>query len=197
MIRLSDEETKDEPRVALPPAVTGHLFKSRTVLVFGEVTTELAVSTTAQLFAMAAVSGDPIRVIVHSPGGHVEAGDTIRDVIRAIEPEVTMIGTGWVASAGALIFVAAKRENRFCLPNTRFLLHQPLGGVRGPASDIEIEAAQITSMRERLNRIFADATGQPLEKVTRETDRNLWMTAEEAKAYGLVGAVVASLHEIG
>ena len=183
-----DERSSSSRHVA--NQVPKHLFKSRTVLLFGEVTTELAEATCAQILALAATGDDPIRVVIHSPGGHVEAGDTIRDVIRFVRPEVKMLGTGWVASAGALIYVAAERKNRFALPNTRFLLHQPLGGVRGRSSEIEIEAAQILAMRERLNRIFAEATGQPLEKITQETERNFWMTAQEALAYGLVGKIV-------
>jgi ATP-dependent Clp protease protease subunit len=126
----------------------------------------------------------------------VESGDTIHDVIRFIRPEVKMVGTGWVASAGALIFVAARKENRFALPNTRFLLHQPLGGVRGRASDIEIEAAQILAVRERINRLFAGATGREYEKIAQETERDLWMTAGEAKEYGLVHRVIESALEI-
>ena len=122
--------------------------------------------------------------------------DTIHDVIRFIRPVVKVVGTGWVASAGALIYVAAEREHRFALPNTRFLLHQPLGGVRRPASDIEIEAAQILAMRERLNRLFARATGQDLAKVTSETERNLWMTATEAQSYGLVHRIVERISDV-
>lgn len=187
------EAARDDTLVA---RVSQNLFQSRTVLLFGEITTKLAASVTAQLLALAAESSAKIRLLVHSPGGHVEAGDTIHDVIRFIEPEVVVIGSGWVASAGALIFVAAKRENRVCLPNTRFLLHQPLGGVGGPASDIEIEAAQILAMRERLNRIFATATGQPYEKVARETERNFWMTASQARDYGLVSRVIERTTEV-
>ena len=169
------------------------LFASRTVLVFGEVDSALARSVTAQLVALSTLGQEPIRVIVNSPGGHVESGDTIHDAIRCISAPVTMIGTGWVASAGALIFSAAPKERRFALPNTRFLLHQPLGGAGGPASDIEIEATQILSMRERLNRIFAEATGQTYERICRDTERNFWMTASEACAYGLVHRVIAKL----
>jgi ATP-dependent Clp protease protease subunit len=172
------------------------LFAARTVLIYGEVNTRLARTVTAQLVALAASGDAPIRMIVHSPGGHVEAGDTIHDLVRAIAPSVTMIGTGWVASAGALIYSAARRENRYALPNTRFLLHQPLGGAGGPASDIEIEASQILQMRERLNRIFARATGQEYEKVVRDTERNFWMTAKEACEYGLVHRVVEKLGDV-
>jgi ATP-dependent Clp protease, protease subunit len=168
----------------------GKLFASRTVLIFGEVTTALAEAAAAQLLALAAAGRAPIRVLLHSPGGHVEAGDTIHDLIRFIEPEVRILASGWVASAGALIYAAAERRHRFALPNTRFMLHQPLGGVGGPASDVEIEARQILCMRERLNHIFARATGQPYDKLVRDTDRNYWLSAEEAKAYGLVSRIV-------
>jgi ATP-dependent Clp protease protease subunit len=174
------------------PLVRDHLFASRTVLVFGEVTTALAESVSAQLLALADRGDEPIRMVIHSQGGHVESGDTIHDVIRFIAPTVRILGSGWVASAGALIFAAAEREHRFALPNTRFLLHQPLGGVGGPASDVEIEARQILAMRQRLNRIFADATGQTLERIARDTERNHWMSAEEARDYGLLGTIVRS-----
>jgi ATP-dependent Clp protease, protease subunit len=168
----------------------GKLLDMRTVMIFGEITTELAERTIAQLFALESKGAEPVRVVIHSQGGHVEAGDAIHDVIRFIKPEVTTIGTGWVASAGALIYVAAERERRLALPNTRFMLHQPLGGVRGPESDIAIEAAQIMEARRRLNRIFAAATGHSEQKIAADTERNLWMNAEEAVAYGLVGRVV-------
>ena len=175
-----------------PGSLVGeHLFASRTVLVFGEIDVALAESVTAQLLTLAAQSRDPIRMFINSPGGHVEAGDTIHDVIQFVASEVRVLATGWCASAGALIYSAARRENRYALPNTRFLLHQPLGGVGGPASDVEIEARQIARMRERLSRIFAQATGQPFEKVQRDTERNHWMSAEEAREYGLVGRIVA------
>ena len=177
--------------------VREHLFAARTVLIFGEVTTALAESVCAQLLALAERGSEPIRVLIHSPGGHVEAGDTIHDVIRYVGPRVQMLGSGWVASAGALIYAAAAREQRFALPNTRFLLHQPLGGVGGPASDVEIEARQILLMRQRLNGIFAAATGQTVEKIASDTERNHWMNAEEARAYGLVGSIVQSIAALG
>jgi len=193
---------KDDPRDLVPLAddaflgrAAEALFTSRTVLVYGEVNTKLARTVSAQLVALAAAGDAPIRMIVHSPGGHVEAGDTIFDLVRAVAPDVIMIGTGWVASAGALIYAAAKKENRYALPNTRFMLHQPLGGMGGNASDIEIEAAQIVQMRERLNRIFADATGQPYDKIVRDTDRNFWMNAKEAREYGLVHRIIERFAE--
>ena len=147
----------------VPPA---DVFGAGKVLVFGEVDMKMAERVTAQLLAYAESEGD-IRVIVNSPGGHVESGDTIHDMIRFVGNRVKVIGTGWVASAGAHIFLGARRENRFCLPFTRFLLHQPLGGVRGQASDITIEAEEIIKMRERLIREIAAETGQPYDKVVK------------------------------
>ncbi|MEY4551293.1 MAG: Endopeptidase Clp [Pseudomonadota bacterium] len=189
LTRLSTPPPQDDKD---SPLVREHLFAARTVLVFGEVTSALAEKVCAQLLALAERGNDPIRVVIHSQGGHVEAGDSIHDVIRFIRPEVRMLGTGWVASAGALIYVAARRENRFALPNTRFLLHQPLGGVGGSASDVEIEARQILLMRARLNALFAAATGHALQKIGQDTERNHWMNATEAREYGLVGAIIDS-----
>lgn len=199
MFRL-DEDDDEKKQIDLPEPqpsqVQKALFKSRTVLIFGEVDMKMAERVSAQLLALAVEGDGDIRVIINSPGGHVEAGDTIHDMIRFVGPRVKMIGTGWVASAGAHIYLGALKENRFCLPNTRFLLHQPLGGVRGQASDISIEAEEILKMRERLNRIIARETGQPFEKIVTDTERNFWMGAEEAKAYGLVTKVVALASEV-
>jgi ATP-dependent Clp protease protease subunit len=146
---------------------------------------------------MAAESDDGITIYINSQGGHVEAGDTIHDMIRFVRPKVRIVGTGWVASAGALIFVSVPLERRFCLPNTRFLLHQPAGGAGGTASDIEIEAREILRMRDRLNQIFARETGQTLERIEEDTHRNFWLDAEAAIKYGLVGKVVERFDELG
>lgn len=190
-----DHENDAESSEKLSPVTSG-LFKSRTVLVFGEVNNKLARTVTAQLLALAHQSDDPIRVFVNSEGGHVESGDTIHDMIRFIKPKVQIVGTGWVASAGALIYVAAKKQDRYCLPNTRFLLHQPMGGARGQASDIEIETQQILQMRERLNRIFSRETSQPYEQVVQKTERNFWMTATEAVEFGLVSKIIESVSQL-
>src|SRR6201999_2420172 len=191
-----DDEKEDKSKSPDPQSseISKALYKSRTLLIFGEVDMKMAERVTAQLLAYAESDGD-IRVIVNSPGGHVESGDTIHDMIRFVG-RVKMIGTGWVASAGAHIFLGAKKEYRFCLPFTRFLLHQPLGGVRGQASDITIEGEEILKMRERLNREIAAETGQPMEKVLQDTERNYWLSAEEAKAYGLVGRIVQRADEV-
>jgi ATP-dependent Clp protease protease subunit len=194
-----DDNEKEKPEDKTPEQpvspVAQALFKSRTVLIFGEVDMKMAERVTAQLLAHADSEGD-IRVILNSPGGHVESGDTIHDVIRFVGRRVKIIGTGWVASAGAHIYLGAPRENRYALPFTRFLLHQPLGGVRGQASDIHIEAEEILKMRDRLNREIAKETGQPLEKIVADTERNFWMSAEQAKDYGLVGKVISTMSEM-
>jgi ATP-dependent Clp protease protease subunit len=197
--RLDDEDDDDQARKPDMPMTSGPvqnaLFKGRTVLVFGEIDMRLAERVTAQLLAMAADNDKDIRVMINSPGGHVESGDTIHDVIRFCGPKVKVIGTGWVASAGAHIFLGASKENRLCLPNTRFLLHQPAGGVRGQASDIKIEAEEIVKMRDRVNRMIAAETGQSFDKVVKDTQRNFWMSAEEAKAYGIVSRIISRTDE--
>jgi ATP-dependent Clp protease protease subunit len=198
--RLDDDDDDDQSRKPDMPMTSGPvqnaLFKGRTVLVFGEIDMRLAERVTAQLLAMAADSDKDIRMIINSPGGHVESGDTIHDVIRFCGPKVKVVGTGWVASAGAHIFLGAAKENRLCLPNTRFLLHQPMGGVRGQASDIQIEADEIVKMRERVNRMIAKETGQDYDKVVKDTQRNFWMSAEQAIEYGIVSRIVSRTDDV-
>jgi ATP-dependent Clp protease protease subunit len=172
------------------------LFKARAVVISGEINQDLAERVTTQLIALAAESSDTITLYLNSQGGHVEAGDTIHDMIRFVDAPVRIVGTGWVASAGALIYVSVPRERRFCLPNTRFLLHQPAGGAGGTASDIAIEAREILRMRERLNKIFAEATGQPFERIEEDTNRNFWLDAEAAIAYGIAGKVVKTSKDL-
>jgi ATP-dependent Clp protease protease subunit len=194
--RLDQEDDKTNPEAAAPAIVEKALFKSRVVLLTGEVNDVVARRVTERLLALAGDSDDPITLVVSSPGGHVESGDMIHDIIGFIKPKVNMLGAGWVASAGALIYCAVPKAQRFCLPNTRFLLHEPRGGIGGMASDIEIQAREIIRMRERLNKIFADATGQTIEQVKKDTDRDHWMLPSEAVAYGLVGKVVKTAAEI-
>jgi len=180
----------------MPTKIFERLFQSRTVLIHGEVDSRLAQQVTAQLLALSASGDDPITIFIHSEGGHVEAGDSIHDIVRFVKPKVRMIGTGWVASAGTHIYLAAAKKDRFCLPNTRFMIHQPLGGIGGRATDIRIEAEEILKARERLNKTIADATGQPLERVAKDTDRNYWMSPEEALEYGIVGKIIKSSSEL-
>jgi ATP-dependent Clp protease, protease subunit len=174
------------------------LFKGRKVMVFGQVNDKLARDVVSRILALVDESQKPIQVYVNSPGGHVESGDSIHDVIKFVRGSVPvhMIGTGWVASAGALIYLAGDKQHRYCLPNTRFLLHQPMGGVQGPATDIDIEAREIIKMRERINQIIATETGQPIERVRKDTDRNYWMSAREAIDYGLATKIITAMDEL-
>ena len=177
-------------------AVSNKLLETRTITIFGEINQKLAKEVTERLVLLSNQSDDPVKLIINSQGGHVESADTIFDMINFSSAPVKIIGTGWVASAGALIFSAPPLENRLCLPNTRFLLHQPSGGVFGQAADIGIEAKEIMKMKKRLNMILSNQTGQPIEKIEADTDRNFWMSAEEAKEYGLVGRIINSTDDV-
>lgn len=188
-----DAETKAKPT----PGIEERLFKARTILIYGGIDQKIAKEVSARLLALQAAGDEPITIFINSQGGHVESGDTIYDMIKFVKPEVRVVGTGWVASAGALIYAAAKKENRFSLPNTRFLLHQPSGGAGGTASDVAIQAKEIIRMRKRLNEIFSRETGQPIERIEKDTDRDYWMSAEQAVEYGLVGKIVQNAAEIG
>ena len=179
------------------PGIEERLFKGRTILIYGGIDQKVAKDVSARLLALQYSGDEPITIYINSQGGHVESGDTIYDMIKFVKPEVRVVGTGWVASAGALIYVAAKKENRFALPNTRFLLHQPAGGAMGPASDVAIQAKEIIRMRRRLNEIFARETGQPVGGIEKDTDRDFWMSAEQGVEYGLVGKIVQNVVEIG
>lgn len=165
-------------------------FRSRTVLVFGQITDALAADTVRRLLALDTESAAPIQLLVSSPGGHLESGDAIHDVVRFIEAPVHMIGTGWVGSAATHLYLAVPRERRVCLPQTRFLIHQPSGGAGGPASDISIQAREILKARERIARMIARETGQDLATVLADIERDRWMSAEEAIGYGLVSRIV-------
>ena len=171
-------------------------FQSRTVIVAGEINHLLAKRVVKQLLALAEDGDAPINLIISSPGGHVESGDMVHDMIQFIRPKVRTIGSGWVASAGALIFVGAALKDRYCLPNTRFLLHQPSGGIGGQASDMEIQAEQIRQMRDRFEDIFAAATGQSKARIAQDTQRDFWLTTEAALDYGLVHQVIRSVDQL-
>ncbi len=172
------------------------LLESRIIFICGEINQELAKDVSTQLLYMKAMGDDPITIFINSQGGHVEAGDTIHDMIQYIGLPINMIGTGWVASAGITIYLAAEKEKRFSLPNTRFMIHQPLGGVNGRATDIAIEAEEIVKTRKRIESLISEATGQPLERVSKDADQNYWMDTEEAINYGIVSRVIAAADEI-
>ena len=191
-----DDEKKETEGGNVTQLMQQKLLDSRSIIISGEINQTLTEKVVTQLLLLQGISDKPIKIYINSQGGHVEAADTIHDIIKFIKPEVHVIGTGWVASAGITIFLAAKKEHRYALPNTRFMIHQPLGGVRGQASDIEIEAKEIIRMLDRVNRLIADATGQTVEKVKQDTDRNYWMNPQEAIDYGIVSRVVNSYEEL-
>lgn len=197
MTRLeSKDDTQAKPE--RPGSLSEQLaFKSRFVMIFGEVDDKMARFTCERLIALAQESEAPIHMLVSSPGGHVESGDAIHDMVRFVRAPVTMIGSGWVASAGTHIFLAAPKNRRLCLPNTRFMIHQPSGGAGGRASDIAIQAQEIIKMRERIARVIAKETGQTLERVLIDIDRDHWMSAPEAIEYGLVARVIERQSELG
>lgn len=171
-------------------------FKSRFVLVFGEITDKLAQITCQRLIALSTESDAPITMLISSPGGHVESGDAIHDMVRFVRAPVTMVGTGWVASAGTHIFLSPPKERRFCLPNTRFMIHQPAGGAGGQATDIAIQAKEILRTRERIGRVIAKQTGRPFETVAKDMERDFWMSAPEAIEYGIVSRVIERQTEL-
>ena len=183
----SDEADRLEERLA---------FKSRFVLVFGEIDDKMAAATVRRLLALAQDSDAPITMLISSPGGHVESGDAIHDVMRFVRAPVTTVGAGWVASAGAHVFLAPPKERRLCLPNTRFMIHQPSGGAGGPATDIAIQAKEIVRTRERIARVIAKQTGRSFETVLADMERDFWLAADEAVGYGIVSRVIDSYKDL-
>ena len=194
--RLADEEDDAPDAVKSSRLVDKHYFASRIVMITGEINHTLAERVCVNLFALAQASDAPITVIISSPGGHVESGDMIHDTIKFIKPRVRVLGSGWVASAGAHIYLAADKKDRYVLPNTRFLLHGPSGGVGGKVTDIGIQAREMLIMKDRLNKVIADATGQPIKKVEKDTDRDFWLSASEAIDYGLATHMITSMAEL-
>jgi ATP-dependent Clp protease protease subunit len=192
----SDEKDKEAENGKPSSMLENVLHKNRTLTLFGEINQDVARRTAEKLLALAYESDDPITLYVGSPGGHVESGDTIYDMIQFIKPVVRIVGTGWVGSIATHIYLAAEKENRFALPNTRFLIHQPSGGFGGDATDIQIHAQEILKTRERINGVIADRTGQSVERVSEDTMRDCWMSAEESVAYGLIGKIITSIDEI-
>ena len=172
------------------------LISNRTITLFGEINQEVARKTAEKLLALSFESDEPITMYIGSPGGHVESGDTIFDMNGYIKPQVRTVGTGWVGSIATHIYLAPDKENRFALPNTRFLIHQPHGGFGGDASDIEIHAREIVKTRERINGVIAAQTGQSLDKVAEDTQRDYWMSAEESVDYGLVGKIISNIDDL-
>ena len=177
-------------------AMAGRMLKTRTILISGEINKELAEKTIRQLLLLEDMSAEPIRIFIDSPGGDADAGYAIFDMIRFIKPKVWMIGMGLVASAAALILLASPKEFRLGLPNSHYLIHQPLSGIRGVATDIEIHAKELEKLRDKINKLIAQETGTPAAQVEKDTDRDYWMNASEAVSYGLISKVITNRDEL-
>ncbi len=195
--RYDDDDEEEDKPARNPDALMERLLETRTILLSGQVNKDLAERVIRQLLLLEAKSDEPIKIMIDSPGGDVDAGYAIFDMARFVKPQVWMIGMGLVASAGALILLAAPKERRVALPNSHYLIHQPLSGLRGVATEIEIHARELEKTRDKLNKLIAEETGQPLERVVRDTDRDYWMNAEEAAAYGLISRIAKTRDELG
>ncbi|WMM26513.1 ATP-dependent Clp protease proteolytic subunit [Tissierella sp. MB52-C2] len=191
---MNNQDQKQEKETS--SLVLEKLLQSRSIIISGEINQALAEKITTQLLILQEMGNQPIKLFINSQGGHVEAGDTIHDMIKFIKPRVIVIGTGWVASAAITIYLAAEKQDRYSLPNTRYMIHQPLGGLNGQATDIGIEAKEILRVRERINSIISEATGQSLGKIEKDTDRNYWLNAYEAIDYGIVNQVISKYEEL-
>ena len=191
-----DENPEKESKVPFTDPLAGRMLKTRTILISGEINKELAEKTIRQLLLMEDMGTEPIRIFIDSPGGDADAGYAIFDMIRFVKPEVWTVGMGLVASAAAIIQLAAPKKRRIGLPNSHYLIHQPLSGIRGVATDIEIHAKELEKLREKINRLIAGETGIPFEQVEKDTDRDYWMNAAEAVSYGLISKVIVNRDEM-
>ncbi len=187
------EEVKKEPEFGL----FERILKTRNILLAGEINKSLAERVIRQLILLEAESEEPVRVFIDSPGGDADAAYAIFDMMRFVKPPIHTVGMGLVASAGSIVLLAAPKERRVGLPNSHYLIHQPLSGMRGVATEIEIHARELDRLRRRINKLIADETGQPLEKVEKDTDRDYWMGAEEAQGYGLIARIISRRGELG
>jgi len=193
---VAAEEKNEEAEKKAPSAPIGaRLFRSRQVTLFGAVDDEKALKITAQLLALEEEDPEaPITLLLNSPGGSVTDGFAIYDTIRFIRPKVRVVCAGMAASIATVILLAADKDQRLALPNTKLLIHQVYipGVVRGQASDLEITAKDLLKTRDRINELYAEETGQPIERIAKDTNRDYWMTAEEAVEYGLISRIVSS-----
>ena len=190
------QEQETEVKENWHDPMMGKMLKTRNILLCGEINKDLAERTIRQLLLMENANDKPVRIFIDSPGGDADAGYAIFDMIRFIKPLVWTIGMGLVASAAAIIQLAAPKERRVGLPNSHYLIHQPLSGIRGVATDIEIHAKELEKLREKINRLIADETGHPSEQIEKDTDRDYWMTAAEAVNYKLLSRVITCRDEI-
>lgn len=192
----SDDDKEQKAQESTSEVMNTKFLKTRQILLSGEVNKALAEKIVRQLLVMEADSDEPIRIYIDSPGGDVDAGYAIFDMIRFVKAPVYCIGMGLVASAGALILLAADKSRRIGLPNSHYLIHQPLSGIKGVATDIEIHAQELEKTKSKINDLIAQETGKPLEQVAKDTDRDYWLSATEAMEYGLISKVVSKREEL-
>lgn len=192
----SDDEKEPKAQESTSEVMNTKFLKTRQILLSGEVNKALAEKIIRQLLVMEADSDEPIRIYIDSPGGDVDAGYAIFDMIRFVKAPVYCIGMGLVASAGALILLAADKSRRIGLPNSHYLIHQPLSGIKGVATDIEIHAQELEKTKAKINDLIAQETGKPLDQVAKDTDRDYWLSATEAMEYGLISKVISKREEL-
>lgn len=190
-----DEKKKKTPE--MPDPLTEKFLKTRQILLSGEINKDLAEKIVRQLLVLEADNDkDPIYMYIDSPGGDVDAGFAIFDMIRFVSAPIYIIGMGLIASAGALILLAAPKERRLGLPNSRYLIHQPSSGMRGVATDIQIHAKEMEKTRAIINQVISEQTGKSIEQVTKDTDRDYWLDSSEAVEYGLISTVIKTRAEL-
>ncbi|MDR0411948.1 MAG: ATP-dependent Clp protease proteolytic subunit [Treponema sp.] len=191
-----DDDEREEKSVQSTDSFMVKMLKTRTILLSGEINKELAEKTIRQLLLLEDKGDEPIKIFIDSPGGDADAGYAIFDMIRFVSPPVWTIGMGLVASAAAIIELASPRERRVGLPNSHYLIHQPLSVIRGVATDIEIHARELEKLRAKINRLIADETGMAFEQVEKDTDRDYWMNADEAVKYGLISRILTRKSDV-
>lgn len=193
----AEETSKEKTSDSANDQLMQKFLNTRQIILSGEVNKELAEKVIRQLLILESDSASkPIYVYIDSPGGDVDAGFAIFDMIRFIKPPVYTIGMGLVASAGALILLAAPKNYRLGLPNSHYLIHQPLSGIKGVATDIEIHAKEIEKIRTKINALIAEETGKDVSDVAKDTDRDYWLSADEAAAYGLILQVIKTRSDL-
>lgn len=192
-----DDESEDEKKAGKPDVFAQEFLKTRQILLSGEINKESAENFNKQLLIMESNNRElPVYVYIDSPGGDVSAGFAIYDMIRFVSCPVILIGNGLIASAAALILLSVPKERRVGLPDSEYLIHQPLSGMKGTATEIQIHAENLAKTKEKLNKIISEATDTDLEKVKADTERDYWLNAEEALEYGLISKIISNRKEL-
>lgn len=192
----NESDSKSEKSKGQGDILLNKLLKVRTLFISDTITKEMADQFMKKLLILSHDSDEPIDIFIDSPGGDADVGFGIFDILRFVKPTIRTISVGLTASAGTIILLGAQKENRYSLPNSRILIHQPSSGIRGSATDISIQAREIKKLKERGNKLIAEETGQSIEKVSKDTERDFWMSPEEAKEYGLIAHIIKSCAEL-